>query len=148
VWIDFRYLIDSFGNGLTNLSKQQYADLCAMKLNCLAFVNAPSVKQFKKSSNPSFINSDRTLNTAFLKAGGENENFVSYAPEDQDRFWRFNLLGMHVSRVPGALYHLDHYRGPDSTMNNPDSRASHVYWDRIKNYNKEQIIEHLKLDWK
>jgi hypothetical protein len=85
---------------------------------------------------------------AFLKAGGENENFVSYAPEDQERYWRFNLLGMQVERIKGPLYHMDHYRGPDSTMNNPDSRASHKYWDSIKHFNKEQIIEHLKLDWK
>lgn len=84
----------------------------------------------------------------FLQAGGENENFISYAPEDQERYWRFNLLGMDVRRIAGALYHMDHYRGPDSTMNNPDSRASHKYWDSIKHFNKEQIIEHLKLGWK
>lgn len=83
----------------------------------------------------------------FLKAGGENENFVSYAPEDQERYWRFHLLGMDVRRIDGPLYHLDHYRGPDSTMNNPDSRASHKYWDSIKHFDRNQIIEHLQLDW-
>lgn len=83
----------------------------------------------------------------FFKAGGENEAFVSYCPEDQERFWRFNLLGMDVQRIDGALYHLDHYRGPDSTMNNPDSREGHKYWERLKNCTKKELIKHLNLNW-
>ena len=81
----------------------------------------------------------------FLDAGGENENFVSYSPEDAERFWRFNLLGLNVQRVPGALFHMEHFRGPDSTMRNPDSIASHQYWEKIKGFDKEQLIEHLGL---
>ena len=69
--ITWRYLVDSFGNGLSENSKQQYADLCGMKLNCFAFVNAPSVKELKASASPSFVNDDLTLNTDFLKAGGD-----------------------------------------------------------------------------
>jgi len=69
--ISWRYLIDSFGNGLSERSKQQYADICSLKLNCLAFINAPSVKELKASASPSFTNDDRTLNTSFLKDGGD-----------------------------------------------------------------------------
>lgn len=69
--ISWRYLIDSFGLGLESKSKQVYADVCGLKLNCLGFINAPSVKELKHSSNPSFINDDRTLNTEFLKDGGD-----------------------------------------------------------------------------
>ena len=69
--ITWRYLVDSFGLGLESKSKQVYADLCGMKLNCLGFINAPSVKELKASSNPSFINDDRTLNIEFLKDGGD-----------------------------------------------------------------------------
>jgi len=69
--ISWRYLVDSFGLGLESQSKQVLADLCGQKLNCLGFINAPSVKELKASSNPSFINDDRTLNTAFLMAGGD-----------------------------------------------------------------------------
>jgi hypothetical protein len=45
--ISWRYLIDSFGLGLTANSKQQLADLCGMKLNCFGFLNMPSVRQLK-----------------------------------------------------------------------------------------------------
>jgi len=82
----------------------------------------------------------------FIDAGGENENFVSYSPEDAERFWRFNLLGLNVQRVPGALFHMEHFRGPDSTMRNPDSIASHQYWEKIKGFDKDQLIEHLGLN--
>ncbi len=76
--ISWRYLVDSFGLGLASGSKQQYADLCGLKLNCLGFINAPSVKDFKNSVNPSFINDDRTLNTAYLKAGGDETQNPSF----------------------------------------------------------------------
>ena len=67
---NFRYLIDSFGNGLTAFSKQQLADLTGKRKNCIAFLNMPSVKAFKQSANPSFINTDGTLNLDFVKTGG------------------------------------------------------------------------------
>ncbi|MCB1713187.1 MAG: hypothetical protein KDH96_12155, partial [Candidatus Riesia sp.] len=69
--ISWRYLVDSFGLGLTEYSKQQYVDLCGNKLNCLGFINMPSVRDFKKSTNPSFINSDYTLNLEYVKEGGD-----------------------------------------------------------------------------
>jgi len=69
--ISWRYLVDSFGLGLTANSKQEYADLCGAKLNCFGFINMPSARQFKTSTNPSFINTDRTLNTEYVKEGGD-----------------------------------------------------------------------------
>lgn len=77
--ITWRYLVDSFGLGLTSNSKQEYVDLCGAKLNCLGFINMPSVRQFKTSINPSFINDDRTINTEYIKEGGNpdlNPNFL------------------------------------------------------------------------
>lgn len=68
--IVWRYLVDSFGLGLTENSKQAFVDLCGLKLNCFGFINMPSVRQFKTSLNPSFINPDRTINTEYVKEGG------------------------------------------------------------------------------
>ena len=76
--IQWRYLVDSFGLGLTAYSKQQLADLCGLKLNCLGFINMPSVKMLKKSDNPSFTNSDGSLNTEFLKNGGDESKSPSF----------------------------------------------------------------------
>ena len=74
--ISWRYLVDSFGLGLVPMdgfgSKQQLADLCGMKLNCLGFISMPSAKIFKESTNPSFVNDDSTLNLEFVKAGADD----------------------------------------------------------------------------
>ncbi len=66
----FRYMVDSFGLGLTPFSKQQYADIAGQRKNCIAFISMPSVKYLSQSSNPSFINTDGTLNTLYLQQGG------------------------------------------------------------------------------
>lgn len=71
--IAWRYLIDSFGLGLTNQSKQQYLDICGKKLNCLGFISMPSAKSFKKSTNPSFTNDDGSLNTTYIKEGANQD---------------------------------------------------------------------------
>lgn len=68
--IDFRYLIDSFGLGLTEYSKQQLVDLCGERLDCFGFLNMPSMKQFKQSSSPSFIDANGVLQTSYIAAGG------------------------------------------------------------------------------
>jgi len=77
--ISWRYLVDSFGLGLSESSKQQYVDLCGEKLNCLGFINMPSAKYFKKSANPSYTNSDGSLSTEYIKEGANqdlNPNFL------------------------------------------------------------------------
>ena len=76
---NFRYLIDSFGLGLTEFSKQQLADIAGKRKNCIAFLNMPSAKMFKNSSNPSFINTDGTLNLEYVRLGGnpdQNPTFL------------------------------------------------------------------------
>lgn len=67
---NFRYLVDSFGLGLTEFSKQQLADITGKRKNCLGFINMPSTRAFKNSTNPSFSNTDGTLNTEYIKDGG------------------------------------------------------------------------------
>lgn len=69
---------------------------------------------------------------AFLAGGGENEHMVSFGPEDVERWHRFHALGYDVRRVPGALYHLDHWCGPDSSSRNPHFRHNHRELRRVQ----------------
>jgi len=73
-YIDFRYLIDSFGNGLIERSKQQLVDICGERLDAFAFINAPSIKAFKESSSPSFTNAEGVLQTEFIAKGADPES--------------------------------------------------------------------------
>jgi hypothetical protein len=72
--IDFRYLIDSFGLGLTDSSKQQLMDICGQRLDCFGFLNMPSIKSFSNSSSPTFVDSNGVLQTSFIAEGGDPES--------------------------------------------------------------------------
>jgi hypothetical protein len=72
--LDFRYLIDSFGLGLTERSKQQYVDICGDRKDAFGFLNMPSMKSFKNSSSPTFVNSEGVLQTSFIAKGGDPES--------------------------------------------------------------------------
>lgn len=50
----------------------------------------------------------------YTGAGGENENFYGWGPEDAERFKRMEILEEPVSRIKGPLFHLHHPRGVNS----------------------------------
>jgi hypothetical protein len=72
--IDFRYLVDSFGLGLTDRSKQQLVDICGDRLDAFGFINMPSMKDFKNSSSPSFVNGEGVLQAEFIAKGADPES--------------------------------------------------------------------------
>ncbi|CDN30598.1 hypothetical protein BN938_0493 [Mucinivorans hirudinis] len=51
---------------------------------------------------------------AYTQAGGENERFIAWAPEDLERYKRWEILGYRVLRTQGAIYHLWHPIGENS----------------------------------
>jgi hypothetical protein len=71
--IDYRYVVDSFGLGLTEFSKQQIVDIVGDRLDCFAFINMPSMRQFRNSANPSFADANGNLSTALIASGGDPE---------------------------------------------------------------------------
>lgn len=56
---------------------------------------------------------------SFTEYGCENEYMISYAPEDVERYERAFKLGCKIEKVGGVLYHMDHFKGPDSSNKNP-----------------------------
>jgi hypothetical protein len=72
--LDFRYLVDSFGLGLTERSKQQLVDICGNRLDVFGFINMPSLRQFKNSTSPSFVNSEGVLQIEYVSKGGDPES--------------------------------------------------------------------------
>lgn len=71
---DFRYLIDAFGLGLTEDSKQQLVDICGDRLDAFGILNMPSLKQFKNSTSPTFKDSTGTLQLEYVAKGGDPES--------------------------------------------------------------------------
>lgn len=82
--------------------------------------------------------------TAFLQGGGENENFVNYGPEDVEREVRFKKLGYKVERLNGTLYHMDHYRGPNSKCEgNPFDKQNHDELEKIYKLSPDELREYV-----
>ena len=71
---DFRYLVDSFGLGLTERSKQQLVDICGERLDVLGILNMPSNKMFRDSSAVNFVDSEGVVQTSFIAQGGDPES--------------------------------------------------------------------------
>ena len=46
----------------------------------------------------------------YIEAGGENERFYGWGPEDAERFYRWKNYGYRVKKEEGVMYHLYHTR--------------------------------------
>jgi len=69
--ISYRYIVDTFGKGIANESKKQFSILAQGRQNALALASAPSMEDFKKSTDPVFVDANGILQTHFIKDGGD-----------------------------------------------------------------------------
>ena len=81
----------------------------------------------------------------YIAGGGENEKFIAYAPEDEERAYRFMTLGYNVDRVNEYAYHLEHVRTPNSWRNNPHMKSNLLLWEKIRRMDKNQLISYYNL---
>lgn len=91
------------------------------------------------------------FNTKSYRNGGmENENFISYGPEDIERAYRFEKLGYNVSWCENYVYHIEHTRGINSSEKNPYFKENMKLYDDLillddkefKNYYKN--VDYIK----
>ena len=80
---------------------------------------------------------------AFIDGGMENEKMISYGPEDCERWNRFHALGFKVLRIPGSLYHMDHFIGPNSSSRCPYFKANHIELAHIRAMKPEKLREYV-----
>ena len=69
--INFRYLVDTFGNGIEVGSKSIYTQLAQDRKNAFAIINAPSAKDFKNSLSPKFTDATGALSSRLISTGGD-----------------------------------------------------------------------------
>jgi len=93
--INFRYIVDTFGNGIESGSKSIYTQLCQNRKNAFAIINAPSAKDFKDNNNPKFRDLTGALSTRFISTGGD----LSLNPTI-----RYSLPSMTEGASWGAFY--------------------------------------------
>jgi GR25 family glycosyltransferase involved in LPS biosynthesis len=114
-------------------------------------VNSLSVDHLKNLNYPAIEHQQISFGGAiiwnkedFIKGGMENENFISYGPEDYERYERFKKLGFKIGRVHGPLYHINHYIGPDSSDKHEHFLKNVAEYEKIQRMSKEELEEYVK----
>jgi GT2 family glycosyltransferase len=69
----------------------------------------------------------------------ENENFISYGYEDNERPIRFEKLGYKVGRVDDLIYHMEHARTMNSWFTNPHINNNKLLYESLKEMNPEEL---------
>ncbi len=77
--------------------------------------------------------------------GGENENFLAYGPEDNERIYRAVVLGLKYGRLNSKIYHLEHYRSENSFKANPYFIQNTELFENIKKMNITQLKSYYKI---
>ena len=77
----------------------------------------------------------------YIRLGMENENFISYGYEDDERYMRFNTLS-HVLRHNAFIYHFEHTRTSNSWFNNPHIEDNRKLWERLSLMGREKLAEY------
>ena len=90
-YIQWRYVIDAFGYGIEDECKKVYGLLCKGRQSGLALVNAPSMKDFKRSVEPSFVDEYGSVKSDYVANGGHlNGSYVgmfSLPKEENGASW-------------------------------------------------------------
>ncbi len=77
----------------------------------------------------------------YKKLGGENEKFIAYGYEDDERYYRFNLLSS-VARITEQVFHLEHGRTKNSWFNNPHCEDNKSLWEILKVKGKKSLTKY------
>lgn len=77
-YIQFRYLVDTFGLGLEEECKDVYTKVCMGRKSALAIINCPSQLDFKKSADPMFTNKLGGVEAEYISTGGDRSKNPSF----------------------------------------------------------------------
>ena len=91
--ISFRYIVDTFSGQILPGSKYQFSRLAMLRQQSLAIINAPSMAQFRESTDPRFTDAPTApnpyprLNTSYIVDGGNlslNPSYTFGLPNEAD----------------------------------------------------------------
>lgn len=81
---------------------------------------------------------------SYIDGGMENQNFINYGWEDEERYHRFVKLGYTVVRHPSDnIIHLFHHRGPNSKMKHSMAKNNQNELEKIKNMTSTELSDYI-----
>ena len=124
--VQWRYVVDTFGYGIESECKKVYALLCKGRQSGLALVNAPSMRDFKRSIEPSFVDDFGGVKSQYIADGGNLDKapstLFSLPKEENGASWAayfYPYLKISdlaaVKTVPPAAYVSNLYMNKYST---------------------------------
>jgi hypothetical protein len=78
----------------------------------------------------------------YRECGGENEGFIGYGPEDQEREFRFITLKYIVSRIDDIVYHFEHSRTSFSSGENQYYQFNHELCSKIMSMDTNKLLDY------
>ena len=133
--VDFCYPFNQPNHNIPTAFQTKFG----MTLNLVAL--EPLLKFEHPSPPPGgcfFMNKEK-----FIKAGMENENFISWGPEDVERRDRLAKLGYRVASCDGKLFHLEHSRTFNSDTSNPLFKNNEMEYQKIINMSQDQLKQYI-----
>jgi hypothetical protein len=129
--IDFRYVVDTYEGEISASSKYYLAKLAAENGKAMALLNAPSIQQFEKSVNPSFIDrSNKLISARLISEGGD----LSLNPSFTFKFAEEDIKGVPLSSY--ATYYFPNLivrSGNKNISVPPAAYISNLYVRKFKN---------------
>ncbi len=81
----------------------------------------------------------------YKQAGGENEFFYGWGPEDAERVKRMEILDKPITRVEGVLFHMHHSRGINSFFDNGERDICNLQaLIKTCQMNKDELTKYIK----
>jgi predicted glycosyltransferase involved in capsule biosynthesis len=82
----------------------------------------------------------------YKKAFGENEEFIDWGPEDQERGYRFIKLGYKLGFIDtGTICHIHHKESVATDSKNEYNKKNHLLWDYVKTLkSKDDMINYMR----
>lgn len=69
----------------------------------------------------------------------ENESFISWGPEDYERYYRFKKLGYKIGRLDKVVVHLEHPSTKDAGPDNPYHNGNIALYNSLFLLDKESL---------
>jgi hypothetical protein len=136
--LDYRYIVDSYEGQIAPASKQQLVQLAANHGKALAICNAPSLAQYERSIDPSFIDFNTNLVSAeYISTGGN----LSSNPEFTFGFAAGDKNGIAISSY--AAYFMPNlviFDGGRSKSVPPAAFVANTYMKKYSSGNTFSIV--------
>lgn len=85
------------------------------------------------------------LNTeSYRQAGMQNEQFLSWGPEDREFLYRFEKLNYKIIWLRNYVYHLEHERGKNSGQKNPHFISNEELFSNLQQMDEPQLREYYR----